>query len=407
MHRALRWGAVPIGLVLALSASSATLASHTRAASQTFTINVDGTPKNANEGFDAYFPRAITIHAGDTVHFHWAGKGEPHTTTFGTLVNNAMNVFNSLTPAQQQANTPPKAMIAADAALPQLLPEGPGDAVQSAANPCYQQSGSVGSDVCPNSQHEQPAFNGTQVYYNSGWADSGQNWSIDFSSSTSPGTYRFMCLLHREGMAGKVTVAPASKTIMSPAAQYALGVKQLAKLAAQLTPALAPTRQGKAPVPGLTIPGANPVLAGSGLPNAEGAILEFGPKNVKIPVGGSVTWYVIGDHSITFHSTHANDDVRQVAPDGTVHLNSAALAPAGGPGQPGGGGGGGGGNSKNITFKVVASQSWNGQGFHNSGLFFSEPPAIQGYKLTFTKAGVYHYICVVHDDMKGTVVVGG
>ena len=39
--------------------------SHTRAtASQTFTINVDGTPKNANEGFDAYFPRAITIHAG-------------------------------------------------------------------------------------------------------------------------------------------------------------------------------------------------------------------------------------------------------------------------------------------------------------------------------------------------------
>jgi plastocyanin len=301
---------------------------------------------------------------------------------------------------------PPKAMIEADAALPELLPQGPGDAVQSASNPCYQQSGSVGTDVCPNSQHEQPDFNGSQVYYNSGWPDSGQNWSVHFSSAISPGTYHFMCLLHREGMSGKVTVAPASKTVMSPAAQYALGVKQLARAAAPLTGALVAARQGKAPVPGLTIPGENPVLAGSGNPSANGAIIEFGPHNVHIPVGGSVTWYVIGDHSITFHSTHANDDIRKVAPDGTVHLNPAALAPAGGPGQPPQDSGQG-GSGKNIKFKVVASQSWNGEGFHNSGLFLSFPPVIQGYKLTFTRAGVYHYLCVVHDDMKGTVTVGG
>ena len=87
----------------------------------------------------------------------------------------------------------------------------------------------MGTAVCPNSQHEQPDFNGRQVYYNSGWPDSGGNWSVRFSGSISPGTYRFLCLLHREGMAGKVTVAPASKTIMSPAEQYALGQKQLAR----------------------------------------------------------------------------------------------------------------------------------------------------------------------------------
>ena len=32
---------------------------------------------------------------------------------------------------------------------------------------------------------------------------------------------------------------------------------------------------------------------------------------------------------------------------------------------------------------------------------------IEGYKLKFTHAGTYHYICTVHDNMKGTVVVGG
>jgi plastocyanin len=393
---------VPAVLALVLLPGAAASVRRT-ATSQTFTINVDGTPKNANEGFDTYFPAATTIHAGDTVVFHWAGVGEPHTTTFGTLADTAVKTYRSLTPAQQQSNgPPPPAMAAADAALPSFFPQGNGDAIQSAVNPCYQQSGSVGTNLCPNSQHEQPDFNATQVYYNSGWPDSGGDWKVHFSSAISPGTYRFMCLLHREGMAGKITVAPASKPIMSPGAQYALGQKQLAADAAPLAPAVAATRLGKAPIPGVTIPGTNPVLAGSGLPNAAGSIYEFGPKTVKIPVGGSVTWYVIGDHSITFNSDKSNDDIRAVAPDGTVHGNQAAGSPANSPGQPQGNPG----NSKNISFKVVASKTWDGKGFLNTGIWFSFPPVIDGYKLTFTKAGTYHYLCTIHDNMKGTVVVG-
>lgn len=408
-----RWRAVSLS-VAALGAATAAVsfsgvaaggASHATTAAQTFTVNVDGTPPKANENFDAYFPRTTTVHPGDTVRFHWAGVGEPHTTTFGTLVDRAMSIYNHLTPAQQNANVPPPALAAADAALPSLLPQGPGDAIQSAANPCYQQSGTVGTAVCPNSQHEQPAFNGSQAYYNSGWKDSGGNWSIQFSSSTAPGTYHFMCLLHREGMAGKVDVVPSSKTIMSPSAQFALGQKQLARAAAPLAGAVAALKQGKPPIPNVSLPGTSAVLAGSGLPNGSGSIVQFGPQVVHIPVGGSVTWWVVGDHTITFNSDTSNDDVRATAPDGTVHLNPAAVAPAGGPGQPGGGGGGGSGN--NIHFKLVASSSWNGQGFHSSGLFLSFPPEIDGYKLTFTKAGTYNYICTVHDHMKGTVVVGG
>lgn len=386
--------------------TSGTAASRKAVGSQTFTVNVDQKPAKANESFLAFFPRAVTVHPGDSVKFHWAGNGEPHTVTLGTLADNAVKTFNRLTPAQKHSNgPPPPAMVAADAAVPSLFPQGPGDATQSVANPCYQQSGSVGTAICPNSQHEQPDFNGSQVYYNSGWLDSGQSWTMRVSSSTAPGIYRFMCALHREDMQGKITVASASKTIMSPAEQYTLGQKQFAAAVKPLDPALTALRLGKPPVPGVTLPGANPVLAGSGAPNSSGGIDEFGLRRVKIPVGGSVTWWLLGDHSITFNSDKTNDDVRAEAPDGTVHANPAALGPSGGPGEPPPSNGG---PSKGIHFKVVASQRWNGQGFHNSGVFISSfgPPVIEGYKLTFTRAGTYHYICTVHDHMKGTVVVG-
>ena len=51
--------------------------------------------------------------------------------------------------------------------------------------------------------------------------------------------------------------------------------------------------------------------------------------------------------------------------------------------------------------------TWNGRGFHSSGVFGNSfPPLIEGYRLRFTRAGTYNYICTVHDHMKGTIVVG-
>src|SRR6478672_3936772 len=142
MRRVLRGAALALvaALVLLPGAGAATarrVAGTQALGTQAFTVDVDGTPKSANLGFDAYFPRATTIHAGDTVKFHWAGVGEPHTTTFGTYTNQAVLAYSKLTPAQQQANAPPKAFAAIDARVPSLLPQGPGDAIQSASNPCY------------------------------------------------------------------------------------------------------------------------------------------------------------------------------------------------------------------------------------------------------------------------------
>ena len=216
-----------------------------------------------------------------------------------------------------------------------------------------------------------------------------------------------MCLLHREGMIGKIEVVDSGTSIPSPAAQAATGDKEKAALEAKLAPALKQLRQGKPPIP-ITLPGTNPVLAGSGSPdqNVEASISEYGPSKISIPVGGSVTWWLIGAHSITFNADKSNDDIRTEAPDGTVHLNAKALAPANSPGEPSKPPAGG--SPTKPKFVVVAQKSWDGKGFLNSGIFLNSfgPPVIEGYKLTFTKAGTYKYLCTVHDDMKGTVVVG-
>jgi plastocyanin len=392
-------------LVVAMPGTAATRHLARATGAQTFTINVDGRNPRVNESFLAFFPHSITVHAGDTVVFHYEGVGEPHTVTLGQYANDAVAAYNKLTPAQKQSNTPPESFQALDAKVPSLFPQGPGDAVQSVANPCYQQSGSVGTAVCPSSQQAQPAFDHSYVYYNSGWFKNNQSWTVHLSSAMGPGTFRFMCALHREDMQGKITVAPASKTVMSPSAQYALGEKQLAAAEKPLAFPAAALAKGQPPVPHVTLPGPNPALVGSGAPNTSGAIDEFGPQTIKIPVGATVTWWFIGDHSITFNSDSTNNDIQSEAPDGTLHLNSKALAPSGGPGEPPPAKGG---PTKGIHFKVVAKSSWNGQGFHNSGVFINSfgPPVIEGYQLKFTKAGTYHYICTVHDHMKGTVVVG-
>jgi plastocyanin len=288
------------------------------------------------------------------------------------------------------------------------LPQGPGDAIQSTANPCFVQSGAPpAKGACAKSA--QPEFDGTESFYNSGWLDSNAKFTVHLSSAAAPGTYRFMCALHREGMTGKIVVVSAGTPVASPAAQFQAGQKALRATEAKLASAVKAERQGKAPLP-FAIPGQNPVLAGSGSPAVEEAsINEFGPKTMTIPVGGTVTWWLIGPHSITFNSNKSNNDIRLRAPDGSVHINPKAVAPANRPGEPPPGKGSGPSAASNAPpkFKVVATSSWNGQGFKNSGIFANSfgPPVIEGYTITFAKAGTYNYICTVHDNMKGTVIV--
>ena len=66
-----------------------------------------------------------------------------------------------------------------------------------------------------------------------------------------------------------------------------------------------------------------------------------------------------------------------------------------------------------TAFKVGAA-TYDGTGYHNSGIMDLSPVNAHEYKLTFTKAGTYNYLCSVHGStapdgsvvgMTGTVVV--
>jgi plastocyanin len=208
-------------------------------------------------------------------------------------------------------------------------------------------------------------------------------------------------------MTGKIQVVKDSVKIPTPAQVTSSGQAALTQLAGKLNGAATALQTGT--IPGL-VPTAVPdqVIAGSGDPNIQNAqINQFGPPNISVPVGGSVTWLIVGPHTISFNAPASAEVVLAKAPDGSAHVNPQTAAPAGGPGQP----------PPPTTSgppptgpppppTVVNAGSWDGTGFHSSGIFLSFPPDLYAYKLSFTKAGSYAYQCLIHPGMKGTVKVG-
>lgn len=69
-----------------------------------------------------------------------------------------------------------------------------------------------------------------------------------------------------------------------------------------------------------------------------------------------------------------------------------------------------GGNSQRIIFNPVAAfpaggPTYDGSTYVNSGQMAMDPQSPQEFKLTFTKAGTYPYVCLFHQMMKGKVTV--
>src|SRR5438270_13699407 len=138
------------GVVEVLSMGAVACGSSDESGAQTRTVQVDNTTDKFNGAFLAYFPKQVTVRPGDAVDFHENWTGEPHTVTLGTLVETGLK-------AQQAAgpNGPP---APAFEKLPTLLPQGPGDAHQNAAQPCYLSTGEPPTDpntACPKAQQTQ------------------------------------------------------------------------------------------------------------------------------------------------------------------------------------------------------------------------------------------------------------
>jgi len=409
--------------------------------------------------FGAYFPKQVTVHAGDTVVFNQSWSGEPHTVTMGTSVDEVYNViWKYLKDGPPFPEKPPDDPAAGAAlnklnALPQARSQSSSSAAfgQQGAQACYVESGKLPDQAdtpCPNRTLK--PFTGKQVFYNSGiipyQGDQGNTYRLPIAADAAPGTHYYFCLVHGPLMSGAITIAPASQSIPSQTDVNAEAQKQVSKLSDPFAKALKDA-QGR---------GAGAVnLAGVDTPpTIDGAMTEFVPRTIKVRTHQKVTWRITGDqHTVSFNVPKYLPEIT-IAKDGTVAYNDQTVNPVAGPGFPappnsGGGASGGGGPSSGPSGAPSTAPSaaasaapssapsgtpsgapsgggsgagsgppppsppvhvdagdYDGGHFLSSGLGGPNGPDDEvTYSITFTKAGTYKYACLVHPQMVGEVDV--
>jgi len=131
-------------------------------------------------------------------------------------------------------------------------------------------------------------------------------------------------------------------------------------------------------------PGSTPVIDVAGGvfdPASQADVLEFLPKTVRIPAGGAIHWIIKGFHNVAFASGEPYPPLLiPLAGEQSVQINPL------------------------VAYPTQPQPTYDGTGYFNSGLP-PEPGAPFDWTLTFTKPGTYEYACLVHPNMKATVVV--
>ena len=159
-------------------------------------------------------------------------------------------------------------------------------------------------------------------------------------------------------------------------------------------------KAGKFPLPGITN------VVGYGAQDVQNAsINEMIPATVKAKVGQKVAWTMIGFHTLSFGKTPIEPGkFLTKAPDGAWHLNEQAFAPVGFPPAPQGPNGPPAAGPPPV--KTLDGGTYDGNAFKSSGGVGSDPESgLLQYTVTFTKAGSYPFVCLVHPKMGGVVQV--
>ncbi len=413
-------------------------------------VQVDYIHDEVASSFIAYFPQQVTVRPGDTVVFRQQWTGEPHSVTMGTMVDDMMNVVAPLMeefgdsvepPPEDVMNTFEKAM----APLPDMgqdQEDGSFQVSQNAGQPCYLDTGGPPEDPdtpCSDADQEQPAFNGRQSYYNSGFipyeGESGNQFTVELADDIEPGTYNYYCNLHGPFQSGTITIVDADQEIPSAEDVARQAQEEIEAMATPLVEAYeAAPREGEGEIFGMPV---EAPFAGWFASDAviHASINEFIPETIQTGVGEPVTWTFVGGHTVSFKVPEYFAQV-VVEDDGTVRISDEAVKPVNVPdpperpgGPPGGppdgeapteeGEGppddateeaetpteeaegppeGGGGPPEELPLWDVGS--WDGEEFISSG--------VQGeirYRMTFTKPGTYPYACLIHPQMVGSIEV--
>ncbi len=354
-------------------------------------IRVDATDASRGPSLISFFPRDSVARPGDTLVFEVEGVGEPHVIAMGTLVNEGLAALDRVKPAtlKEYFLGEPEEMYklpSVFAATADYRPEN-----QAAGQPCFLDSGDPPMpDACP--ERDQPAFDGTQSFYSSGMLREGSDYQVPLAEDLAPGTYRFMCLIHRGTMSGQVKVVGEETERPGAEDASARARREISTSLANLEPATASAGSATS----------TDAVAGteSGKSPFELAMI-FGPDEVTIPAGDSITWRFTVCHTISFNPpAEAFGDLKKEK-DGSVRLNPMAYTPSQAPPVPA------------LSFDPSAppldfdAGTWDGNGFFNSGGICALAKEDFSYKLTFSRPGDYELRCLFHPFMRGTVKVVG
>jgi plastocyanin len=349
----------------------------------------------------SFFPSSVPLHPGDALNFEVRDTGEPHSVAMGKLVDAALA---AATPLRETADLRAIEALPQMKRLPAVFPQRVEDSRprvnRSAAERCFLDRGSPpvsasgGAPACR--EREQPEFDGTQAFYSAGFLEEGKPFRVKLSPKIRPGTYAFMCLVHRSAMAGTIEVRPSGVERPRVADVRKAGTDEENEVAASLDPAARRAAD---------LPPSSTVLAGTGPEGrVTGFLSSFIPdKLTGIAPGDTVTWKLYGNHSISFGASRKAQDGILIADREGVRINLDAWLPVSSPRPPAGA----------LAYPPVNARlmvdggAWSGEGTHSSGILRSTPPTAVSYTLTFAKPGTYRYVCLVHQRMRGRIEVSG
>ena len=345
------------------------------------TVLADYNNDDYANGYQAFFPRFISAHPGDTIEFRQAWTGDPHTVTLGRLVDAAAKpLLPYLKGAKQLSDQPPQDVIDAFAKLPSFFDP---DVNQLAAQPCYIKSGDLPlHHPCPKAEQREPEFHGTETFFNSGFIPfagvGGNRFSLKLAQDIKPGEYAFNCVVHGPQMTGTITVAPKSTDIGGQARINSAAHKEISRFDRELR-RLHDTAAALRDLPAGVDIVAGAAPQGNNIDGYDDR--EFFPSTFHATVGQKVTWLISTEpaHTVSF-------DVPRYLPviivgkDGTVMGNPETTEP------------------RNTS----AAEAYDGTKFLSSGASFEGP---MRFSVTFTKPGTYHYACLLHPRMVGELVV--
>lgn len=327
-----------------------------------------GEPANVARTFEqkfqsdvnAFFPRGITIHVGDSVKFVPVG--------FHTV------------------DIPPRGSHA----LPLVTPQGTISGLNDAAGQPFWFNGQPDLNFNPavfgpGGLGKRLTFNGTQR------VDSGapisqrpQPMTVKF---TKTGSYTYFCDIH-QGMKGVVHVvakkakAPSAKSDAAAVKRQVLAAEKVAKRLAHTVPPTGTVYVGSAGTGGVEFYG-------------------FFPSSETIPVGTTVRFSMskgtFEDHTATTgpgdpsNPQDTSSYLGQIANSfNSPSLDQRAVYPSDPPATP-----------------AALSPTLHGNGFWNSGVMDASnaTPLPSSYSVKFTAPGTYVFHCLIHTFMKATITV--